>query len=545
MQKQTDVFDAVVVGSGATGGWAAKQLTEAGWRVAMLEAGRRISPKEFSEHKPSYEMEYLGRSPHVARLHPVQISTPACTESNHHWFVNDFENPYRQEKPFTWVRMRVVGGRTLSWGRQSFRYSDLDFRAASHDGYGDDWPISYADVAPYYEKVERFIGVSGQAENLPQLPDGVFQPPMEMTCGELAFKKAVEQRFGRRVTMGRAAILTRELNGRPACHYCGPCNLGCVTSSYFSSPPTTIAAAGKTGRLTLVTDAIAARVLMKDGKATGVEYVDSATRDLRQARGKIVILCASSLESVRLMLNSGIGNSSGVLGHYIMDHIFRAGASGTVPGGEALAWHGPPIRPNSVYIPRFRNVSRKSTDGFIRGYGYQTKCSPSFDFGAPGFGAAYKNAVRKGKWTMQLTMFGECLARKDNRVEIDPELVDKWGIPALKMNVTWSDNELKLQKDGKEQAEEMLLAAGATGVKQYGNPSVPGASIHEIGGARMGADRRTSVLNRYNQSHDVPNLFVTDGAAFVSSACQNPTLTMMALTVRACDYIIHEYAKKM
>ena len=511
----------------------------------MLEAGRRISPREFSEHKPTYAMEYLGKSPQVAKLHPIQISTPACTESNHQWFVNDFENPYTQEKPFTWVRMRVLGGRTLSWGRQCFRYSDLDFHAASHDGYGDDWPISNADVQPYYEKVERFVGISGQAENLPHLPDSVFLPPMEMTCGERLFKKAVEQRFGRRVTIGRAAILTRNHNGRAACHYCGPCHLGCSTSSYFSSPPTTIAAAERTGRLTLVTNAVAARVLMKDGKAAGIAYIDSASRELHQVRGKVIVLCASSLESVRLMLNSGIGNSSGALGHYVMDHIFRAGANGVLPAGEAKPWHGPPIRPNSIYIPRFRNVNEKTTNGFVRGYGYQCRSSPAFDFGAPGFGAAYKEAVRKGKWNMQLTLFGECLARKENRVEIDPSLVDAWGIPALKMNVNFSDNELKLQKDGKEQAEEMLRACGASEVKQYGAPSTPGASIHEIGGARMGNDPRSSVLNKWGQSHDVENLFVTDGAGFVSSACVNPTLTMMALTVRACDYIVSEYSKKL
>jgi choline dehydrogenase-like flavoprotein len=533
------------VGSGATGGWAAKRLTEAGWRVAMLEAGRRIHPHEFSEHKPRYSFEYLGLSPKVAQTRPIQISTPACSETNYQWFVNDFENPYTQEKPFTWVRMRVLGGRTLSWGRQSFRLSNLDFQAASHDGYGDNWPITYEDVKPYYEIVERYIGVSGQAENLPQLPDGVFLPPMEMTCGEVHFKKAVQKQFGRRVTMGRPAILTRDHNGRAACHYCGPCHLGCATSSYFSSPPTTIADAEETGRLRLFTNAIAAKVVMQAGKAAGVEYMDAVNREMRQVRAKVVLLCASSLESVRLLLNSKICNSSGLLGRYIMDHIFRAGAAGELPVKEGKPWLGPPVRPTSIYIPRFRNVSEKTTSGFIRGYGYQARSSPGFRFDAPGYGAAYKQAVHKTAWNMQLTLFGECLARKENRVEIDSRRVDAWGIPVLKTNVTWSDNEMKLHRDGREQAEEMLRAAGATGIRQFGNPSTPGSSIHEMGGARMGDDPRTSVLNKYNQAHDVENLFVTDGAAFVSSACQNPTLTMMALTVRACDYLVHEYAKKL
>jgi choline dehydrogenase-like flavoprotein len=331
------LFDAVIVGSGATGGWAAKRLTEAGWRVAMIEAGRRIPPSEFTEHKPSWQLPYLGKSPELARSRYIQTSTPACTESNYRWFVDDNDNPYTQAKPFTWVRMRVLGGRTLSWGRQTYRFSDLDFKAASRDGYGDDWPISYADVEPYYDLVERYIGVSGNADGLAHLPDGKFLPPMEFTCGERHFKGAVERKFGRPVVMGRPAVLTRNHNGRAACHYCGPCYLGCSTASYFNSPATTIADAERTGRLTILTNSIASRVLMADGKAAGIAYIDAATRDLREARGKVVLLCASSLESVRLMLNSRICNSSGVLGHYIMDHIFRAGATGTLPVSGAKA----------------------------------------------------------------------------------------------------------------------------------------------------------------------------------------------------------------
>jgi len=545
IQQPGFVYDAVVVGSGATGGWAAKRLTEAGMRVALVEAGRRIPPTEFTEHKPSWQLPYLGYSPIVSRSRPIQSTCPSCTEYNYKWFVNDHENPYTQEKPFTWIRMRVLGGRSLSWGRQAYRMSDLDFKAASHDGYGDNWPISYAELSPYYDLVESYIGVSGQREGLPQLPDGPFLPPMKFTCGEEVFKHEVESKMGRRITIGRAAILTQKHNGRPACHYCGPCFRGCITKSYFNSPATTLADAEATGRLTIFTDAVAARVVMKDGKASAVSYVDAAKRDLHEVRGKLIVLCASSLESVRLMLNSSICNSSGVLGHYLLDNMFRGGADGFIPAESPSPWNGAPARPNGIYIPRFRNVKEKETNGFIRGYGYQGGCTPSFDFAAPGIGAEYKDAVRNGHWSMRLNLYTECLARKENRVEIDPSRTDAWGIPILKMNMAWSDNELKMFADAQHEATAMLKAAGAQNIKLYDERSKPGAAIHETGGARMGDDRRSSVVNRYNQTHDVENLFVTDGSCFVSNACVNPTLTMMAITVRACDYITKEYAKKM
>jgi len=542
---RSESFDAIVVGSGATGGWAAKKLTEAGMRVAMLEAGAKITPADFSEHKQSWQLPYLGMSPNVLKDRPIQGQCYACRESNHKWFVNDNENPYVQAKPFNWIRMRVLGGRSLSWGRQSYRMSDLDFKAASHDGYDVDWPISYEEMVPYYEEVERYVGISGQAEGLPQLPDSIFMPPMEMTCGETALRNAVKDKFGRTVTIGRTAILTKAHNGRQACHYCGPCEQGCVTYSYFSSPFTTVADAQRTGRLRLITDAVASHIVMKDGKAAGVGYIDRASRSPREVRAKVVMLCASTLESTRLMLNSKIANSSGALGKYLMDHIYQGGASGMMPMLEAKPWAGMPRRPNGIYIPRFRNVKEKETNGFIRGYGYQGGSSPGFNFGAPGFGAKFKDAVREGAWSINITLWGECLARKENYVEIDPNRVDAWGIPVLRISADWSDNEKKMWKDGREQAVEMLQAAGATDVRMTGQYSVPGFCIHEVGTARMGNDPKTSVLNKYCQSHDVENLFCTDGAAYVSIGCQNPTLTMMSLTVRACDYIVREYAKKM
>jgi choline dehydrogenase-like flavoprotein len=542
--RQTS-FDAIVVGSGATGGWAAKKLTEAGMRVALLEAGPKITQTDFTEHKQAWQLPFLGLSPKIIKDRPIQGLCYACSEYNYKWFASDVENPYTQAKPYHWIRMRVLGGRSLSWGRQSYRMSNLDFKAASHDGYGDDWPIYYEDLVSYYEEVERYVGISGMAEGLQQLPDSLFLPPMEMTCGEAMLRKAVKEKFDRVVTMGRTAILTKAHRGRQACHYCGPCERGCVTNSYFSSPFTTVADALKTGRLTLVTDAVASHILMKDGKAEGVAYIDRLTRQPREVKAKILMLCASTLESTRLLMNSQLCNSSGVLGKYLMDHIYQGGAAGMMPSIEAKPWAGPPRRPNGIYIPRFRNIKEKETNGFIRGYGYQGGSSPSFDFGAPGFGASYKDAVRKGFWGINIALWGECLARKENSVEIAKNRVDAWGIPVLKISADWSGNEKKMWDDGREQAAEMLRAAGATSVRLTGQHSVPGFCIHETGTARMGNDPKTSVLNKYCQAHDVENIFVTDGACWVSSGCQNPTLTMMALTVRTCDYIVREYARKV
>jgi choline dehydrogenase-like flavoprotein len=544
IQRGPETFDAIIVGSGATGGWAAKELTEAGMRVVLLEAGPKITPKDFSEHLQSWQLPYLGMSPKLLKDRPIQGLCYACTEYNYKWFVSDIDNPYTQAKPFHWIRQRVLGGRTNSWGRQSYRMSDLDFKAASHDGYGDDWPISYADLVPYYEKVERYVGISGQAEGLPQLPDSVFLPPMEMTCAENLLRKAAKEKMGRVVTIGRTAILTRNHNGRQACHYCGPCERGCTTRSYFNSTYTTIADALKTGRLTLITDAVAASINAKGGKASGVTYVDRNTRQVRDVRGKIVALCASTLESTRLLMNSNIGASNDALGRYLMDHIYQGGATGQMPGIETKPWAGAPRRPNGIYVPRFRNVKEKTTNGFIRGYGYQGGGSTSFDFDAAGFGNSYKDAVRSGVTSLGIYLWGECLARKENVVELDRNRVDAWGVPVLKISADWSDNEKKLWQDGREQAAEMLEAGGARNVRLTGRYSIPGFCIHEVGTARMGNDPKTSVVNKYCQAHEVDNIFVTDGACWVSSGCQNPTLTMMAITLRACDYIIREYAKK-
>jgi choline dehydrogenase-like flavoprotein len=548
-------YDAVVVGSGATGGWAAKQLAEAGLKVALLEAGRAVSPKEFTEHMPSYKLKYRDHSPEVVRTRPIQKQCYACMEYNYEWFVNDLENPYSTPagKPFSWQRLRVLGGRSLVWGRQSYRLSDNDFKAASHDGYGDDWPISYADLAPYYDIVERYVGISGAAERNEMLPDGQFLPPMKMSCGEVLLRERVKAQFGHTVTIGRTAILTQNHNGRAACHYCGPCERGCSTFSYFSSPFTTVKDALASGNCTLVTNAVVSHVNMDNqtNKARGVTYVDRLTRQVKEVRAKAVILCAQALESTRILLNSstreypnGLANSSGSLGHYLMDHVTGGGALGYLPDFKTLPDANEPQRPNGIYVPRFRNTpSSKKQSPFIRGYGYQGGAGAEFNFIAEGYGKSLKTAVKQGTYAISLGAFGESLARWDNYCEIDRDLKDAWGIPALRISMTHGDNEAALMEDAGATAAEMLEAAGAKGIGVQARVEMPGMAIHELGTARMGNDPKKSVLNAFNQAHDVKNVFVMDGASFVSSACQNPTLTMMAVTVRACANLIDRFHK--
>ncbi|MBI1354231.1 MAG: GMC family oxidoreductase [Acidobacteria bacterium] len=549
--RDNEVYDAVIVGSGATGGWAAKQLAEAGLKVAVLEAGSRTTPDQFGEHVPPYEMKYRDTSPggvaspEIARLRPIQATQGACSETNWRWYVNDIENPYTtpDDMPFRWIRVRAVGGRSLAWGRQSYRLSDLDFKAATHDGYGVDWPIDYAEMAPYYSQVERFIGVSGQAEGLAHFPDSDFLPPMAYTCGDQRLKARVEKRFGRLVTIGRTAILTKEHNGRAACHYCGPCNRGCITYSYYSSPFTTLRAAEETGRLTLIPDAVASHITLDkaSGRANGVAYLERFSRTAREIRAKRVVLCASTLESVRLLLTSapgGLGNGSGVLGRYIMDHMYGGQVSGVFDDMPAKPWHGAPRRPNGLFIPRFRNVDKPHTNGLIRGYSYQGASVPRFAMHASGFGKRFKQAVHdEADWSVGVHGFVECLPDYDNYCELDPSRVDAWGIPALRIHMKWRDNEKALFQDALGQGAEMLEAAGAKKIRQadLADARLPGFGIHEVGGARMGDNPKTSVADRWGRLHEVPNVWLMDGAVYPSMGTVNPTLTMMANAVRCCE----------
>jgi choline dehydrogenase-like flavoprotein len=548
-------YDVIVVGSGATGGWAAKRCAEAGLKVALLEAGRSVSPREFTEHVPNFQLKYRNHSPEVMRTRPIQRQCYACMEYNYEWFVNDLENPYSTppDKPFTWQRLRILGGRSLVWGRQSYRLSDVDFKAASRDGYDVDWPISYTDLAPYYDIVEAYVGITGAAEGDQMLPDGKFLPPMKMSCGEIRLRESTKKKFGRTLTIGRAAILTQPHNGRAPCHYCGPCERGCFTYSYFSSPFTTVKDALKTGNCTLITDAIVSHVDIDStaNKARGVTFLHRTTKETKQIRGKAVVLCAQALESTRILLNSstgeypnGLANSSGLLGHYLMDHVVGGGASGTFEDLNERPSANPPHRPNGTYLVRFRNTPAEGRHpDFIRGYGFQGGSEPGFNLDAPGIGAEYKKAVKQGQYYVSLGAFGESLARFDNFCEIDPDLKDAWGIPALRISMTHGKNEAALMHDAGMTAAEMLEAAGARNIRVTTGTEMPGMAIHEVGTARMGNDAKKSVLDPFCRSHDIGNIVVADGSCFVSSACQNPTLTMMALCVRACDHLIGRFKR--
>jgi choline dehydrogenase-like flavoprotein len=560
MAPNSNTYDAVIIGSGITGGWAAKELTEKGLNTLVLEAGRTIVPgQDYVEHVPVWELKYRywDNRAERARTQPIQRECfYACDEYSHKFFVRDDENPYSCDpgKHFSWIRGRQVGGKSITWGRQSYRWSDLDFEANLKDGVAVDWPIRYADIAPWYDYVEEFAGISGQVEGLPQLPDGKFLPPMEMTCVELDFKAALAKHFDdRMMTIGRSAVLTQVHKGRAACHYCGVCHRGCITQSYFSSLNSTLPAAQKTGRLTLRPYSVVRNLIFdsKTRRISGVRVVDAQTKSELEFKGRIVFLCASTLESSRILLNSatpefpnGLANSSGELGHNLMDHHMGAGANGMMPGHEDKMPLG--NRPNGIYIPRFRNVKARQKE-FIRGYGYQ---GGGFREGwsrgtwMTGIGADLKNALKKpGPWRFGVGGFGECLPNHENYVEVDKEKLDAWGIPTLKIHCAWGDNEHAMSRDIAVQAGEMLAAAGAKDIQVYQEISSPGLGIHEMGTSRMGRDPKTSVLNEHNQAHDVKNLFVTDGGCMTSSACVNPSLTYMALTARACNFAVSEMKK--
>jgi choline dehydrogenase-like flavoprotein len=548
-------FDAIVIGSGMTGGWAAKELTEKGLRTLVLEAGRPIVPeKDYVEHIPPWEMPFRGMGDRKKLLHeqPIQSLCYACEETNAQFFVKDTEHPYTTEpgKPFRWIRGRQVGGRSIVWGRQSYRWSDLDFTANVRDGIGVDWPIRYDDLAPWYDYVEDFIGISGEPLGLAQLPDGKFLPPMQMNCAELAVKQAMARHFGgeRVLTIGRVAVLTQTHRGRAACHYCGPCHRGCITLSYFNSVNATLPAAEKTGRLTLRPFSTVHSLIFDSNRRriAGVRVIDSQTSAALEFQAPLLFLCASTLESARILLNSattgfpgGLANSSGELGHNLMDHIKGGGAKGIIPGYENRRSFG--NRPNIAYMPRFRNVNEKHR-GFLRGYGFQGEADQDgWPRGAvnPAFGADFKNAIsRPGPWQFTFSGYGECLPNHNNFVEIDKSIVDAWGIPSLKIHCAFGENEFAIRKDMSIAAAEMLSAAGAISIQPFQDDDPPGFSVHEMGTARMGRDPKTSVLNAWNQSHDIKNLFVTDGSCMASSGCVNPSLTYMALTARACDYAV-------
>jgi choline dehydrogenase-like flavoprotein len=555
MAKTLD-YDAIVVGSGISGGWAAKELTQAGLKTLVLEAGGPIDPRnDYVEHVQPWQMHYrgMGNPKLMASDYPIQSKCYACDEIGHKFFVKDKDNPYTtpEDAPFNWLRGRQVGGRSIMWGRQVYRWSDLDFEANLKDGHGNDWPIRYADLAPWYSHVERFIGVSGSPEGLAQLPDGEFLPPMQMTAVEADARPKILKAFGgeRVMTIGRVAILTQNHNGRRACHYCGPCEKGCISHSYFSSIASTLPAARATGNLTLMPNSVVAEVLYdpQQARASGVRVINALTQAETQYTARLVFVCASTIETVRLLLNSkngtfpdGLANSSGTLGKYVMDHNFGSGAGGTHPGFKDKRTIG--SRPNGIYIARFRNVKNQQPD-FLRGYGFQGWSGRGgWDRGqwTAGYGAAFKQSLidELGGWYFSAIGFGESLPREQNRVTIDPNVKDRWGVPAARIAVRWTDNERAMEKDMAKTMAEMLDAAGFENVRESHDMNPPGHCIHEMGGARMSRTAKEGVLNSWNQSWDVKNLFVTDGSCMPSTACQNPSITYMALTARAVAHAV-------
>ncbi len=550
-----ETFDVIVVGSGASGGWACKRLSEAGLKVALVDAGRSQSDRNFTEHKPAFVLKHRNIAPEIIRKsRPRQSECYACMEYNYDWFCNDLEEPYTtpSNMPFSWQgRMRITGGRTNGWGRQSYRLSDLDFNAASYDGYGEDWPLGYKELEPYYDLVEEYVGITGMTEGVYELPDGKFHPPMGLTCAEVLFRNRVKEKLGWTVTLGRSANITKPINGRVPCHYCGPCERGCVTHSYFNSAFTTVADALKTGNCTHLPNAMVYQVLMDTdrNRARGVLSIDRNTREPREVYGRVVVLCAQALESVRILFNSanrqypnGLANSSEVLGHYLMDHVQCDAATAEFPGLAGKPSLNGPNRPDGIYVIRFRNTHQgPRSKGYLRGFGFQAGGGVGFNWAARGFGEAYKKALLEPMTSLTLYGYGECLPRWENYVHRNPDRVDVYGIPVLEIHMSYGENEFALVKAMAEDAATMLEAAGAKNIRAPSRVwGGPGWAIHEVGIARMGNDSKKSVLNQFQQSHDIRNLFVMDGSCFVSTACQNPTLTIMALCVRSCDYLMRE-----
>ena len=551
-------FDAIVIGSGISGGWAAKELTEKGLKVIMLERGRDIEHiKDYvNATKESWEFPHRGgRTQQMINDYPVLKRDYPLNETVLDYWVKDKESPYTEVKRFDWYRGYHVGGRSLMWGRQSYRFNKWDFEANAKDGIAVDWPIRYDDIASWYSYAERFAGIQGSKDGLEVLPDGDFMPAMELNCVEKEVKKRLLDHYKgtRHVIIGRSANITQPHYDRTNCQYRNRCWRGCPFGGYFSTQSATLPAAMKTGNLTLRPFSIVTRILYdKDTKkAIGVEILDAETQKTYEYKSKIVFVCASALNSTWVLMNSatdvwegGLGSSSGELGHNVMDHHFRAGASGTVEGFEDKYLYG--RRPTGIYIPRFRNIYDDKRD-YIRGFGYQCGAGRGrgVEIAEMTVGADLKEAlsVASDNWNMGITGFGEMLPYHENKIYLDKEKKDKWGLPVLAFDVEIKENEKKMRIDMMNDAKEMLEAAGVKDVKTYDAGYAPGMGIHEMGTARMGRDPKTSVLNGNNQVWDAKNVFVTDGACMTSASCVNPSLTYMALTARAAHFAVEELKK--
>jgi choline dehydrogenase-like flavoprotein len=556
--KTQNTFDAIVIGSGISGGWAAKELTEKGLKVLMLERGKNVEHiKDYTTaSKDPWQFEHRGRTTQAQReRYPVIHRGWAASEAVMGSWVDEKDSPYTEVKPFTWWRSYQLGGRSLLWGRQSYRWSDLDFEANAKDGIAIDWPIRYRDIAPWYDHAEKFAGISGSLEGLPQLPDGQFLPPMELNCVEkdVAARIKAHYKGERHLFIGRVANLTAPHEGRTNCQFRNRCWEGCPFGGYFSTQSSTLPAAMKTGNLTVRPFSIVTRLLYdKDSKkATGVEVLDAENNKTYQYFSRIVFLNASALNSTWVLFNTatdiwpgGLGSSSGELGHNVMDHHYNLGASGTIEGFEDKYTYG--RRPNGFYIPRFANIGNDRRD-FLRGYGYQGQASRSGwgrEIPELNIGGDFKDALTEpGGWGIGATGFGEILPYHENKITLDKNVKDKWGLPVLSMDCELKDNEKKMRKAIVADLKEIFETAGAKNVHTWDSGHAIGHGIHEMGTARMGRDPKTSVLNGNNQVWDAKNVFVTDGACMTSSACQNPSLTYMALTARAADFAVTELKK--
>jgi choline dehydrogenase-like flavoprotein len=552
-------YDAIVVGSGISGGWAAKELTEKGLKTLLLERGRNVLhvTDYVNATKNPWELANRSLSPEgLGRDYPVLRRAHYLYEPNVSFWANERECPYVEKRPFDWLRGYQVGGRSLLWGRHCYRWSDFDFEANQAEGVGVDWPIRYHDIAPWYDHVERFAGISGSIERLPQLPDGQFLPPLELNCVEKEVASRLKERFNgqRRIIIGRLANLTQPHKGRGKCQYRDKCWLGCPFGAYFSTQSATLPAATQTGNLTLRPFSIVRRVLYDrgTGRATGVEIVDAETNQSYEFTSKVIFLCASTFNSAWILMNSatdvwpgGLGSSSGELGHNVMDHHIYSGASGRVVGFDDRYVYG--RRPGTYYVPRFRNLFGDKRS-YLRGFGYQGSASRSDwmrDVAELGVGSQLKESLTEpGPWTIGMSGFGETLPYHDNRVYLDSVKKDKWSLPVLAMDCAIKENEKQMRVDMMNDAAEMLEATGIKDVKPYDRAYTFGAGIHEMGTARMGRDPKSSVLNGNNQVWDAKNVFVTDGSCMTSSACVNPSLTYMALTARAADFAVAELKRR-
>jgi choline dehydrogenase-like flavoprotein len=547
-------FDAIVVGSGISGGWAAKELTEKGLKTLVLERGRDVRHvvDYTTALKDPWQLPHNNRVTSADRAaQPLQSTLYLYDQSTKQFFVNDNTYPYYPAKPFSWYRGYQVGGRSLMWARHVFRYSDLDFGANQREGIAIDWPIRYADIAPWYEHVERFIGASGENSKLPQLPEQILQPPFEMNALEKHIKSSFEKKYSdRKLICSATAVLSREHNGRGPCQGRNQCARGCPYSAYFSSNGVTLPAAAATGNLTLQPDAIVHSLIYDEGKSrvTGVRVVDANTSKTTEYFARVVFMCASTLNTTAILLNTrssrfpdGLGNDSGELGHNLMDHHNGGGATASYSGFMDRYYRG--RRATSMYIPRFRNVDKRE-EKFIRGYGYEVytgRDTWTRGIDSAEFGADFKNEItRPGQWNLYTEGYGETLPNHDNRMWLSNEKEDRWGIPGLSVSMEYGDNEREMAKQMMADVVEMMEAAGLENVQGFNRPVTPGSVIHEMGTARMGRDPKTSVLNAHNQIHAAENVFVTDGSCMVSSPPQNPSLTYMALTARAANYAVEQ-----